>query len=108
MDELRNTLPSWIFEHVDDWELSANTLMLATDVSLYFAEVFIKKYPKLKWGFKTQPHNYVYLNKPVVTGFTRGEMHPPTIIVNLCRWHVEGQHNKNLYALYEFWTKFIS
>jgi hypothetical protein len=107
MEEFRKSLPSWILEHVDKWELDTNTMMLATDVSLYFAEVFLRKYPQLKWGFKTKPKRDVYLNKPVVTGFRGGDMHPPTIVVNLCKWHVEGRHDKSLYALYEVWSSFV-
>jgi len=107
MNELRNTLPSWILEDVSNWELDTGTLTLAVDVSLYFAEVFLRKYPHLQWDFKSKPKSDAYLNKPVVTGFKRGGLHPPTVVTNLCRSYVEGKQDKNLVSLFEVWSKFI-
>lgn len=106
MNELRSTLPDWIFEDISDWKLDFETLAMAADVSLYFAEVFLRKYPHLQWDFKNKPKSDVYVNKPVVVGFKNAPLHPPTVVVNLCSSHVEGK-NKDLLTLYEVWSKFL-
>jgi len=107
MNELKSTLPSWVLDDVSDWKLDSATLTLAVDVSLYFAEVFLKKYPHLHWGFKNKPKSDVDVNKPIVLGFKGGALHPPTVVVNLCRSHVKGKPNKDLLSLYEVWSKYL-
>ncbi|MBW7477839.1 hypothetical protein K0T92_24310 [Paenibacillus oenotherae] len=107
LNELSNTLPSWILEDMSDWKLDSGTVTLAIDVSLYFAEVFLREYPHLQWGFISKPKSDVDINKPVVMGFKGGALHPPTVVINLCRSHVKGNQDKDLTSLFEAWRKFI-
>ncbi|WP_411342699.1 hypothetical protein ACE3MZ_13620 [Paenibacillus sp. WLX1005] len=105
--QLQDTLPPWIFEDIQNWKLDTPTIALAVDVSIYFGEVFIKKYPSLKWGFMTKPKSYVYINRPTIIEFKSGPLHPPTIVTNICSSYADGDSKKNLLSSFEVWEKFI-
>lgn len=107
MNELKTTLPNRIFEDVNDWKLDSSTLVLAMDVSLYFAEVFLKNYSNLYWNILSKPKSHVDLNKPVIIGFKNAPLYPPRIIRNLCSCYAEGDSSKSLLSLYEVWKSFI-
>lgn len=105
--ELHSTLPNWVLEDISDWKLDSGTLTMAVDVSLYFAEVFLKEFPHLHWGFKNKPKSDIDVNKPVIIGFKGGALNPPTVVINLCRSHVKGKVDKDLLSLFEVWRRFI-
>lgn len=107
MTELKNTLPSWIFEDVKDWKLDSSTLILAMDVSLYFAEVFLENYSHLYWSILSKPKSHADVNKPVIIGFKNAPLYSPRLINNLCSSYAEGDSSKNLLSLYEVWKSFI-
>ncbi len=105
--ELQDGLPPWIAEDIRDWKLDISTMALAVDVSIYFAQVFITKYPSLKWDFLKKPKSHVYFNQPIVAGFKNGPLHSPTIVTNLCTSYVDRKSEKTLLSVFEFWEKFI-
>lgn len=107
MNELKRTLPNRIFEDVNDWKLDSSTLVLAMDVSLYFAEVFLKNYSNLYWNILSKPKSHVDLSKPVIIGFKNAPLYSPRIIRNLCSCYAEGDSSKSLLSLYEVWKSFI-
>ena len=51
----KESLPEWVADYVKSYKISTETLILATDVSIYFAQSFIERYPNLSWSIKFKP-----------------------------------------------------
>lgn len=107
IDRIKNSVPEWIRDDVQDWDLSKETLTLAIDIAIYLSEVFIRNNPSLHWGLLKKPKSDISFNRPVVFGFRNSELEPTRVIVNLCSSYVEGKPNKDLLSLFEVWSKFI-
>ncbi|MNX53138.1 hypothetical protein D3C86_838290 [compost metagenome] len=104
-----NKLPEWIRESVNKWKLSTDTLALLVDVSIYFAQVFLLKYPKqLQWGFVTSPRKYVSINRPVITGFKKKmKLDPRLILLNISYRELEADNSKSLLDIFQVWERDI-
>jgi hypothetical protein len=105
-DELKK-VPEWFNDKVieNKRKLSVGSLSLAMDIAIYFAEVFIHNFDKLYWGFVTKPKSLVYVNSPVVMGFSTGiELDPRNLVYNLTLKEINGKTNKEyLLNLFEAW-----
>ena len=77
------------------------------DIAIYFAEIFIKNYDNLTWGLITKPKSLVYVNRPVVVGFSSGvELDPRLLVYNLILNKMDGSAKKeDLYNLFEVWER---
>lgn len=105
-DELKE-VPEWFKDIVIDnnKKLSVGTLSLAMDIAIYFAEVFIRNFDKLYWGFVTKPKSLAYVNSPVIIGFSSGiELDPRNLVYNLTLRVINGNTNKEeLFNLFDVW-----
>ena len=63
------SVPEYIREHVDKYEIAHGYRLIAWDISIYFAECMLKACPKLSWGIVFKPKNYVSVNRPILVGF---------------------------------------
>lgn len=109
-DEIASELkvaPEWFKEKIieNNKKLSIGTLSLAMDIAIYLAEVFIKNFNSLEWGFVTHPKSLAYVNSPVVIGFSSGvELDPRNLVYNLTLKTVNGELNeKGLFNLFDAW-----
>lgn len=100
-------VPEWFKDKVieNKRKLSVGTLSLAMDIAIYFAEVFIKNFDKLEWGFVTKPKSLAYVNSPVIIGFSSGiELDPRNLVYNLTLKVINDNTNKEeLFSLFEVW-----
>ncbi|MFT8323422.1 MAG: hypothetical protein ABF649_21405 [Bacillus sp. (in: firmicutes)] len=105
-EELKEA-PEWLTEIAmeNNKKLSVGTLCLAMDIAIYFAEVFVKHFNKLDWGYVTKPKKMLYVNRPVIIGFSSGiELDPRNIVYNLTFRVVEGDKSKEgLFNLFKVW-----
>lgn len=102
--------PKWIREEIlsDDRKISLNTRAICLDMAIYFAEVFRRNNEDwVSWGFVTKPKSYISVNRPVLTGFNKGEHLDPTLLLQNCTLKAMDQKEKNmLYDLYHIWLKY--
>ncbi|MCI1763448.1 hypothetical protein [Heyndrickxia oleronia] len=94
---------------IDRRKFSTGTLSIGMDIAIYFAEIFIKNYDNLTWGLITKPKSLVYVNRPVVVGFSSGvELDPRLLVYNLILNKMDGSAKKeDLYNLFEVWEEDI-
>lgn len=107
ISEENEAVPDWLNDDIysNNKKMSMGTQSIAMDIAIYFGEVFINEFEKIKWGYKTKPKSLVYLNKPVLVGFESGtELDPSRVVYNLCLDEIDGETNQNaLYELFEIW-----
>lgn len=100
-------LPEWMRDEIteDKKTLSVGTLCLAMDIAIYFGETFIKNFNNLDWGFVTKPKSLVYVNSPVIIGFSSGiDLDPRNLIYILTLKVIDGNKNKKeLLNLFNIW-----
>lgn len=105
-DELKN-VPEWFKDKIieNKKKLSVGSLSLAMDIAIYFAEVFIHNCDKLYWGFVTKPKSLVYVNSPVIMGFsTEIELDPRNLVYNLTLKVINGNaENEDLFNIFKVW-----
>jgi hypothetical protein len=89
-------------------ELHFASFRLLIDINFYFAEVFLRNNPSLKWSLLTKPKNSMDYNKPVIIGFKSSDILNPLRIVYTCTLHVlDGKKDSNrLYDAYNIWINF--
>ena len=100
--------PQWMIDHINDNDLSWETLMICMDVAIYFAEVIVKHNSSIKWGYFTKPKKRASVNQPVLLGFKYDKDLNPRLIVENCTRH-SGEEKKStrLYDMYFIWMGFI-
>ncbi len=84
--ELKNA-PDWLRDEIEknSTKLARETLIVAMDIAIYFAEVFVKNNPGIYWGYYTKPKSRSSVNRPVLLGFKNGvDMDSRVIILNCC------------------------
>lgn len=88
-----------------DKKLSIDTLTLSMDIAIYFAEVFIRNFSNIEWGFVTKPKTLAYVNRPVLVGFSsKVELDPRNILFNLTLKASNGNVDPNaLYEMFNVW-----
>lgn len=100
--------PDWIKDYIDDKEISMQTLKIGMDIAIYFAKVFIKHNPSIRWGYFTKPKNMMYVNRPVLLGFVKGKvLDSRNIVVVATLKSDEERKPSRLYDLYYVWLGFI-
>ncbi len=111
IEALSKSTPSW-FKDVDhdNRELTEETISISVDVGYYLAEVFLRRYPRLKWGLWTKGKKSYDYHRPVIRGIIGGKYEiplDPSGIVQTCAWHaIRGKHNiQKLYEIYKFWSE---
>lgn len=107
LERVKEGLPEWIQSDMQTWKFDAATLTLIVDASLYFAEVFLTKYPDLHWSLVSKPKSDVYFHKAVIAGFKGGSLQPPTVIFNLCSSYIEGNFDKTMLSLFQVWENYV-
>lgn len=89
-------------------DFSGGVLKIITDISFYFAEVFIKNTPTIKWGYFTKPKNRMSVNKPVLVGFKADMILDPRLVVRNCAYRsADNKNSEILYNIYFNWQEFI-
>jgi len=114
-EEIENELdkaPEWFKEKVleNKKKLTVGSLSLAMDIAIYFAEVFIHNFDKLYWGFVTKPKSLIYVNSPVIMGFSTGiELDPRNIVYNLTLKIINDKSDKeeDLFNIFKVWKNDI-
>lgn len=86
-------------------KISSGWMAVALDISIYFAECLIKAHQGLKWGIVTKPKSLVYVNKPVVIGFSNNmKLDAANILFVQTRKVLKGIHDEQaLLKLFENW-----
>jgi len=108
-DEIEEELegrPDWMQAEIlkDTTKISIKTWAFGMDIAMYFAEVFIKHNPSVKWGYFTKPKSRVSLNRPVLLGFVGGkDLDPRRIVVNCTYRSIREKKMSRLYDLYYVW-----
>lgn len=90
-EELSNSLsviPEWLKETFSQnprhtKKLTKESTVLAIDISMYFSNMFLYKYPMLKWSVNTKSKKYVYYNMPVISGFGKTELSSANVVIIL-------------------------
>lgn len=90
------------------YKISTESLAIAMDIAIYFAEVIIKHFQNIKWGFITKPKSYVSVNRPVLLGFKNNlDLDPCLILQTLCSKVKDGEKDPNiLYETFIVWKKY--
>lgn len=89
-------------------EFSSEVLKIITDISFYFAEVFLHNNPSIAWGYFTKPKNRMSVNKPVLVGFKADMDLDPRLVVSNCAYRsLDNKNSENLYNIYKNWLEFI-
>ena len=107
--EVKNA-PEWLRETIEAGKEkpSTETLAIAMDIAIYFAEVFTENFKQLKWGFIGKPKSLAYVNRPVLVGFKSMEMDPRAIVYNQLLKSMRGSKDSNiLFNLFEIWKNDI-
>ena len=108
-EELLNT-PEWLHPVVRSKKEKPTyeTLAVAMDIAIYFAEVIIHHNPCIQWGYFTRPKSRVSVNEPTLVGFSDGmDLNPRLIVNNLLLKHIRTQETKDLKAVYDIWLSYI-
>ncbi|MED4755557.1 hypothetical protein [Brevibacillus choshinensis] len=114
MSKELSVVPEWLKEtystdpsHTN--KLTKESSVLAIDISMYFSNMFLNKYPMLKWSVNTKAKKYVYYNKPVISGFGKQELSSVDVVINLTRRVAfDGDKDPNgLFNLYSVWSEYI-
>lgn len=84
-------------------DLSAETMGLCVDIGFYFAEIFIRNYPHIKWVIGRK-RDKLY-NRPYVYGFKWPLV--PHDVVTGCAWNVihETKNKRILLDTFQAWEK---
>lgn len=102
--------PEWMKEILikNDKKVSMDTWAICMDVSVYFAEVFIKNNPKTHWGYFTKPKIRMSVNSPTILGFISDkDLNPRLILVNLTRKSCLEKSRTRLFDLYNTWATLV-
>lgn len=102
-------VPLWFQSHISREKISNDTLKIALDVSIYFAEVLIRNNPdRIRWGYFTKPKKRESVNQPTLLGFVNDMDLNPRIIVLTCTRKSSEERNPNrLLNAYNTWIKFL-
>lgn len=107
INAMKQRLPLFTHGDIKTWDLDRGTQVLAMDISIYFAEIFVRQFPNIKWGYLIKPKSHVDLNQPILIGFKNNDdMNPRTIVINLVRKEVEGKQHNGLIGLFNVWRSF--
>lgn len=102
--------PKWLKKDIKNnkYKISAESLAIAMDIAIYFAEVIIKHFQNIRWGFVTKPKSYISINRPVLLGFKNNmDLDPCLIVYNLCLKVKDGEKNPNkLYETFIVWKDY--
>ncbi|MCR6545559.1 hypothetical protein NVS47_08550 [Dehalobacterium formicoaceticum] len=105
--ELKET-PDWILDEIELTNLSQETLIVAMDIAIYFAEVFVKNNEGIYWSFYTKPKSRSSVNRPILLGFKNGaDMDPRVILLNCCDDSLHNNDPELLVKLYHIWCEKI-
>lgn len=110
LQEELNTVPEWLHPSIlaDDEKLTLDSVVVGMDISIYFAEVFIRYHPGVQWGYFTKPQKRVSVNEPVLLGFMKGmEMNPRRIVDTLMWQAVKKTSTDGLAEAYTIWENFV-
>ena len=77
------------------------TLSLALDISIYLGEVVVKKYPHLRWNYRTRPKREISTYRPVIDGLNnKMKLEPSRSLFVLT---IESTKEKNPTRLYDLY-----
>lgn len=87
---------------------TTETLIVAMDIAIYFAEVIVRNNENINWGYFTEPLDMMDVNEPVLLGFKFDKiMNPRVIIYNSLPCDDAIYNFVRLSELYTVWQKFI-
>lgn len=103
----KSKLPEWVSMNIITQKISIGWMSIAMDIAIYFAECFMRKFSKIKWGFVSKPNSLSYVNKPVLTGFKMGvELDVTNILRNLTFKVANGEQDPEaLMKLFKIWAE---
>jgi len=105
-EKMRAQYPEWIWDELANWEVHVKSLNIAMDIGIYFGEVMIAKYPKMKWGFVEKPKSYIDLNKPTIMYPTGADCCPSRILNTLTsKAATKESFSKELFEAFQVNTK---
>lgn len=112
IEEHLNQFPVWVRSEIlkDDsykYELSMETLTVAMDIAIYFAEVCVREFPGIKWALITRTKRHIDFHQPVLVGFVNNvDMNPRDILHVLCQKVAEGDYSPTkLYDTFQVWRE---
>lgn len=90
-------------------KITIGWLAIAMDISIYFAECFVRNNEVLQWGLMTKPKSLACVNKPVVIGFRHNmQLDATNILFVQTRKILKGLKKKDaLLQLYDNWVNHI-
>ena len=78
----RDNLPEWFHSDIPVEDLTAYTLWLCLDSGGYLGELFILKFPSIRWSIQ-KGKSTLYFNQPVIGKFIRGMTVSPFQLVTV-------------------------
>lgn len=105
----KSKLPEWVSRNISSQKIGIGWMSIAMDIAIYFAELFVKYYSNIKWGFVSKPNNLAYVNKPVLIGFKAGlDLDTTNIVRNLTLKVANGEKDpESLSKLYKVWVESV-
>lgn len=103
--------PIWLHDSIveNNEKFSSETLILGMDISIYFAQTFIKNNPSIHWGYFTKPKKRASVNKPVLLGFCgEQDLDPREIVLNCMRKSLREKDENMLLNFYNVWKNEIT
>ncbi|MNC41365.1 hypothetical protein D3C75_901310 [compost metagenome] len=111
LEEGIGAVPDWLKDEVsrNTLKFSDNTSLLIIDIGIYFGVVFLNEISTLEWGLVHKPKNYVYVNRPIITGFKKkAGLNPFTVVSNCSLREVKQGANENrLFDLFKIWKEYL-
>jgi hypothetical protein len=106
LKEYLDKIPEWARGTMDNKKLSVETLAIAIDIAIYFAETVRKNKSNIQWGLITKPKSFYSVNKPILIGFNFGLDLDAMLLLNNISWEVvKGNSSiEALYQLYQVWV----
>lgn len=94
---------------IKTYKPSNETLAIAFDIGIYFAETFVRNNKNIEWAVVTKPKSLFEVNRPVLKGFKYNQLlEPRHILYILTLKEIDGKNGENpLYNLYKIWEKDI-
>jgi hypothetical protein len=107
-DRKRKSVPSYI--DINDWDLTVRTYSLLVDIGIYWGEVFIKEFPKLKWTqFISKIKDDADHGHMVIRGFGKKDVFNPIRVMAMLGLSLadNSQGSERLHQLHLVWKAFL-
>lgn len=111
--EIKSQLKGTLIEKVitiKDETLTTKSISVCFDVALYLANTLKESNPKLNWGFKLTPKNYIHYGQPVLfTKKSKIDLNPRSIIEMKALKVLDETFTDNdtFIKLFDIWTKLL-